>query len=295
MVGAISSAVSQAILHFLAGVLVVAVQDPLTWALHMYASSGTIRILLYEPWAQAVLHITMAVGGTLVGLRIGWEALMHHITRTSGGTTEPMELVRGGIRAAAGVAGAPWLAVQTIQFTNDLAQWIASAGFGGPGSLLTQFHSLVDPIAGTTQVGMSMIFEVIALVIAVVLVLLIFLMSMVRTVEALLYGVAGPILAVGWVNEGGGTFATWWSGLLGLGMAQCVQMLMLYVSAAVIAGGMNLPGGVLTAPFLMIASLWVAYKSPDFVQRFLYHTGAGSAVGSVANTASQVGIRMLIK
>jgi len=59
---------------------------------------------------------------------------------------------------------------------------------------------------------MSVVFEVIALIIALVLVPLIFLMSMVRTVEALLYGVAGPVLAEGWVNEGGGTFATWWSG-----------------------------------------------------------------------------------
>lgn len=281
----------QTFMGFLRSILVNTMQGPLTWALHMYASTGTIHILLYQPWAQAVLHISTAIGATLVGLRIGWDALMQHITRTSGGTSDPMELVRGGIRAAAGVIGAPWLAVQAISFTNDVANWIASAGFGGPGALLTQFHSMLAPVAGATQVTTSFFFTLIALAISIVLVLLIWVLSLIRTIEALLYGLAGPVLAVGWLNEGGGTFATWWSGLLGVGMAQCVQMLMLYVSAAVVVGGSNLAGSVLTAPFLMLAALWVAYKAPDFVQKFLYHTGTGGAVGGVANTVTTTLIR----
>lgn len=295
MVGAIVAAVTQAILSVLAAILVAAVQKPLTWALQMYANTGTIHILLYEPWAQAVLHTTMWVGGSLVVLRVGWEAFNHHLTRVSGGTSEPMELVKGTIRACAGVGAAPWIAVQTIQFSNDLAKALAGSGFGGPGFLLGQFHSLIDPLAGATQLSMSIIFELVALVLGVVFVLLIWMMSMVRTVEALLYGMAGPILAVGWVTEGGGTFSTWWSGLVGLGMTQCVQMVMLYVAGAVVAGGMGSFGDVALAPFLLVASLWVAYKAPDFVQRFLYHTGAGGALGSAANTAAQVGIRMLVK
>jgi hypothetical protein len=284
----------QAFMELLRSILVTAVQGPLTFALHMYASTGTIRILLYQPWAQDVLHISTALGATLVAMRIGWEALMQYITRTSGGTSDPMELVRGGIRATLGVVAAPWLAVQTIAFTNDLAKWIASAGFGGPGALLTQFHSFITPIAGSAQFVSSLVFTAIALAISIVLVLLIWVLSMIRTIEALLYGLAGPVLAVGWVNEGGGTFATWWSGLLGVGMAQCVQMLMLYVSAAVVAGGSNIAGSVLTAPFLMVAALWVAYKAPDFVQRFLYHTGTGGAVGGVANTVTTTLIRNAI-
>ena len=203
------------------------------WILGQFVTAGFTRVLLHNPWAQALVLLAQALAGALLGLRLTWEIFQHHIVRGQGTPSDVLGTVRNAAIAAFSIFAFPWLSVRVILFGNDLSMAIVGVLGTQTSNLGSGLGNLVATALGGMAVTGGLLAPILAvvaaviLVVCVVLLLLIFVQAMIRTVEAFVAGVVGPVMAVGWVSESGGTAAVWWRSLVVLAMAQAVQTLLL--------------------------------------------------------------------
>lgn len=270
------------------------------WLMEQFADAGYTRVLLDNPWAHGLVLLAQGVAVSVLGLRLAWEAFQQRVLREQGQTTDVMGLVRNAGIAAFSIFAFPLLSVRLILFGNDLSRAVVEV-------LGSQVSTLGDAIANAlgraltmapaTTAGMGpsgvvilgVLFALIGLVVVVLLVL-IFIQAMIRTVEAFVAGVIGPVLAVGWMSDGGGTAALWWRSLVILCLSQSVQLMLLYLSTAIsLAPGLPVD----LRPFLFLATLWVTFRTPHMLQEYAYHSGVGSGVSAAGNVAVSVATRML--
>ena len=267
------------------------------WILGQFVTAGFTRVLLHNPWAQALVLLAQALAGALLGLRLTWEIFQHHIVRGQGTPSDVLGTVRNAAIAAFSIFAFPWLSVRVILFGNDLSMAIVGVLGTQTSNLGSGLGNLVATALGGMAVTGGLLAPILAvvaaviLVVCVVLLLLIFVQAMIRTVEAFVAGVVGPVMAVGWVSESGGTAAVWWRSLVVLAMAQAVQTLLLYTSVAIVTAS-GVP--VYLAPFLLLAALWVTYKAPHMLQEYSYHSGVGGAAGGGGSMAANLVVRKLV-
>lgn len=267
------------------------------WILGQFVTAGYTRVLIHNPWAQALVLLAQALAGALLGLRVTWEILNHHIIRSQGSPSDVIGTVRNAAVAAFSIFAFPWLSVRLIEFGNDLSTSIVAVLGTQTNNLGSGLGNLVATALGGMAATGGMLAPILAvvaaiiLVVCVVLLLLIFIQAMIRTVEAYVAGVIGPVMAIGWVGEGGGTAAAWWRSIIVLAMAQAVQTLLLYTSVAIVTES-GVP--VYLAPFLLLATLWVTYKTPHMLQEYAYHSGVGGGMASGGSMAANLVLRKLV-
>ena len=267
------------------------------WILGQFVTAGYTRVLIHNPWAQALVLLAQALAGAILGLRLTWDILNHHIIRAQGSPSDVVSTVRNAAIAAFSIFAFPWLSVRVVEFGNDLSGSIVSVLGTQTSGLAAGFGRLVSAVlVGTAATGgaalpVLAVVAAIILVVCIVLLLLIFLQAMIRTVEAFVAGVIGPVMATGWVSESGGTAAVWWRSLIVLAMAQAVQTLLLYTSIAIVTAS-----GVPTylAPFLLLGALWVTYKTPHMLTEYAYHSGVGGGMASGGSMAANLVMRKLV-
>lgn len=267
------------------------------WILQQFVTAGYTRVLIDNPWAHALVLLAQAVAGALLGLRLTWEIFQHHIVRGQGTPSDVIGTVRNAAIAAFSIFAFPWLSVRVILFGNDLSTSIVAVLGTQTNTLGSGLGNLVATALGGMAVTGGMLAPILAVVAAVilavcvVLLLLIFVQAMIRTVEAYVAGVLAPVMAVGWVSESGGTAAAWWRSIIVLAMSQAVQTLLLYTSIAIVT-----QSGVPTylAPFLLLATLWVTYKTPHMIQEYSYHSGVGGGMASGGSMAANLVIRKMV-
>ena len=286
--------VLDAIGHLLAAVPV--------WILQQYTNAGYIRVLLTNPWAHSLVLLSQAVAVSVLGLRLAWEAFHQHVLRSQGQTTDTMGLIRNAAIAAFSIFAFPPLSVRLIQFGNDLAtnvMQLLGAQVGSLGSGIGQMlggavglgAAAAGPVGGAGgALAFALLFVIVSLLATVVLVL-IFFQGMVRTVEAFAAGVLAPVMAVGWMADGGGTASVWWRSLLVICTSQAVQIMLLY-SATAISLAPGVPAYL--RPFLFLATLWVVYKTPHSLQEYAFHSGVGGGAAGAGNMAASVALRMML-
>ena len=276
----------QTIVAGVLGFLIQAVLAPLNGILAAFAAAGELHNLTTEPWAQNLIAGSQAVAGAILAVRTAWDAFQLATLRTEGAPTDPGALLKRVALTAGAIAAGPWLAVQAMVAGNLLAGAVAHAGLGVG---LTDLAGNLSSLTATLQV--ADLWEPLLLLIGVVVIVLCFIQSIVRTIEMTLAAILAPVMALGFLS-GGGAADVWFKEVVVLAGSQAVQLLLLYMASAllvspVVAGG---PQGFL-GPFFFLGACWVAWRTPQLLRQYAYHTGAGAAAG----TAVAMAVRLLTK
>lgn len=276
----VSSLAGSAMSGFLSWLL-RAVTAPAQWALNMLATSGELHYLWGAPWAQHFILAAQAIAGTLLAVRVAWDAFQLATLRAEGAPTDPGGLFKRAAMAACAIVAGPWLAEQMLLAGNAIAQMVAHLG------LATSIPSgLLGPQAGAAAV-VGLVLSIVLLAVGLILVLLCFCQSMVRSIEMLLAALLSPVFALGFMSDNGGMASAWFTETLILACTQAVQITLLYVGATFVVspGAAGTLGIALLRPFLFVAACWVAFRTPHVLRQYVYHSGAGGATSSVASSA----------
>ncbi|KKM13036.1 hypothetical protein SY88_00245 [Clostridiales bacterium PH28_bin88] len=269
--------------------LVSSMLAPLNWLLSIFSSAGALRDLTYQPWAQNLIAGAHGIAAALLALRVAWEALQMASLRAEGAPTDPGALLKRTVMAAAAIFGGPWVARQMIFVGNSLASGVAHAGLGvglDQLDLGALFAYAADPS--------NFIWMLLLTIPAVILLILVFFQGLVRTIEITLAAIISPLAALGYIS-GGGMADVWWREVMVVSTSQAVQMLLLYMGAALLVA--PAPWNSVQAnmgPFLFVATLWVAVRTPVILRNYAYSTGISSIAGGVGHTASYVALSRLM-
>lgn len=260
---------------------------PLQQMVKLISTVGGLKNYFDAPWLVYLIHMSQVFAGTLLGVALAWQAYHLYIMRTNGDGGNPTDLLVKAVYGAVGIVLYPWAARYMIPFANGLAGMVAKAPFGS--SLPDMSANLQSTISTSLQTDVDMFLVPILLLIGLVLLIIIFIQSLIRTVELIVIGVIGPVCSVGWMGNGGVAMA-FWRELITLGMSQVVQIMMLWITSALVAAPSQSVSHAILTPFMLIASLWVTYKTPSLLRQWTYHTGVGQAAGSGASTAIHVAL-----
>lgn len=274
------SAIVSAVLAYLIQIVLAPLNDILV----AFAAAGALHNLTTEPWAQNLIAGSQALAGAILAVRLAWEALQLATLRTEGAPTDPGALLKRAALTACAIAAGPWLAVQAMLAGNLLSDAVAHAGLGEGLSTLSGNLSAL-----TATLASDRIWEPLLLLGGVVIIVLCFIQAVVRTIEMTLAAILAPVMALGFLS-GGGTADVWFREIVVLSASQAVQLLLLYIAAALLVSP-AVPGTTsgFLGPFLFLGACWVAYRTPQLLRQFAYHTGTGSAAGSaVAMAASRL-------
>lgn len=251
---------------------------PLNWLLTIFASAGSIRDLTTQPWAENLIAGAQGIAVALLALRLAWEAFQMASLRAEGAPTDPGGLLKRTVMSAAAIFAGPWVARQLIYIGNLLAQAVAGAGLG-VGLENLDLASMFNLAAGAP------LHTLILAVPAVILLILVFFQALIRTIEITLAAIISPLAALGYMT-GGGMADVWWREVVVLSTSQAVQMLLLYLSAALLVAPTQWDSAqARLGPFLFVAALWVAFRTPHILRNYAYSTGLSGAAGGIGQAA----------
>ena len=272
------------------GFLLAAINDVLAFFTGTIAREHEMALrLLDSTFVVGAIQVTQAVAGALLALKISVEVLRSYIFFGTGNPdANPAKLVKRAMYAGMMIAAGPWLARSIFGYGATLAIAVSQVPVGRIGD--NPLATWASPLQ-TATLGLGFI---LALVAMMVLWLLIYIQTIIRSVEVAFLAVAGPIMAVGLTGQDEGTWAVWWRELIVVALSQAVQMFMLTGFFAALGHMMAQPGARFNAYSMLtaIAWLWVAHKSPAVLKQFAYHTGAGSLTTTAARTGSSL-IKMI--
>lgn len=265
--------------------LVSAMLAPLNWLLSLFSSAGALRDLTYQPWVQNLVAGTQGIAMALLALRVAWEALQMATLRAEGAPTDPGTLLKRTVMAAAAIFGGPWIARQMIFFGNALATAVANAGLGVGLEQLDLSSLFVYASDSGNAIWMLLL-----TVPGALLLILVFFQGLVRTIEITLAAIISPLAALGYIS-GGGMADVWWREVMVISTSQAVQMLLLYMGTALLLAPTEwYSTQAELGPFLFVATLWVAFRTPQILRNYAYNSGVSSIAGGVGHTASYVAL-----
>lgn len=266
--------ITSVLVHYISGLLA-----PLSGMIQIFASAGGMRDLTAAPWAANLIAGAQGIAFALLALRLAWDALQQAVLRAEGGVTDPGGLIKRAAMAACAIIVAPELARQMIVVSNLLAQTVAAAGFGVGLDQLA-----IDDLLVSMPNPALLILSIIPMVVLLPLILF---QSLIRTIEILLAAIIAPFAAVSFAGDGA-MADSWWREVVILCTSQAVQVLLLYVAVASMVSPVH--WGSLAAfagPFLAVATLWVAWRTPHILRAYASGTGMQSAAGGIGQMAIQ--------
>jgi hypothetical protein len=229
--------------------------------------------VLNNPLIRSAVNLAQMIAASLLVVKVAVEALRTYILFQNGDSSaDPGGLLKRTALAAAAIGSTPWLVKTVYTFGNELA--LAVSNLSATGTQESFFNSLINLAAAPLTIS-------IIAIIALIIWILILVQTAVRGVELGLLAAVGPVMAVGLTSSNEGIFSVWWRELIVLSVTQALQTLMIkgFLSQVV-----DVSQGILGLLF-MIAWLWVAFKTPNFLRQFAYHSGLGGAIGGAAQTA----------
>jgi len=260
---------------------------PVNLFLELFADAGALQDLTTQAWATNLIAGVQGIACALLAVRVAWEALQMATVRAEGAPTDPGGLLKRTFMAGASIFAGPWLARQMIYMGNLLAQAVGSIGLG-VGLDELDLVSLLGMTQGTP------LFSLILTVPAVVLLIIIFFQGLIRTIEITLAAIISPFAALGFIS-GGGMADVWWREVMVISTSQAVQMLLVYLAAALLVAPTTFFSAQdILGPFLFIAALWVAFRTPVILRNYAYSTGVSGAAGGVAHTAGYAAAHRLL-
>lgn len=274
----------------------------LTWLGHVSVWIGDLGILQTQlPWVITAQHTLMAVAGTLLGVYIAYIALTRWVLwNESTADFDGTVLFKSILRATLyfGVSGG--LVVLVYRFGLDLGWALMGTSLtAGTHTLHGLFHNI---LSGATQmsgeIGMVLL-SVLVLALAVVLLAVIFVETLERSAELIVYLLAAPFVALGQLNPDGGTWSSWWRSLVVLSLSQAVQLLCLKGMAGTVqlipALSHRNPGGgslaTMLALLLDVGWLLVGVRGPHLLKEWSYRSGFAGMAGWVGNNVGSNAMR----
>lgn len=277
-----------AILTSIVSFLLRAILAPLNSLLGILATAGALHDLLTYPGVAGLIAGVQGVAGAILAVRVAWEAIQMATVRAEGAATDPGGLLKRTAMAAAAIFAGPWLTTEALTAGNDLAHMVASAGLGGSDLALVSQHLATY----SAHVTVDMFLSIMVFTLGVILIVLVFIQSIIRTIEITLAAIVSPIMALGFIS-GGGTADVWWREVLVLASSQAVQLTVLFLGVDLLVA--PAPGlSLFLSPYLFLGACWVAWRTPHVLRQYAYHTGVGSAAGSAGSTAANVGMKMVL-
>ena len=268
-----------------------------TWLGHVALWIGDLGILQTElPWVRTAQTTLMAVAATLLGVYLAYIALTRWILWNEGtadfdGTVLWKAIFRTLIYF--GISGS--LVVGVYQFGLNLGWVVMGTSYTAGTRTLHGFLAILE--GGTGNAGMVLL-GMLALSLAVLLLAWIFLETLERSAELVVYLLAAPFVALGQLNPDGGAWASWWRNLVVLSLSQAVQLLCLRGLAGTAqmilllhgAGGAvySLATGELGTELALLFSLgWliVGVRGPHVIREWSYRSGFAGMAGWVGHTA----------
>lgn len=295
--------VENALEHVLQSVLGAA----LTWLGHVSVWIGDLGVLQTQlPWVITAEHTLMAVAGTLLGVYVAYIALTRWILWNEGTADfDGTVLFKSILRAALyfGLSGS--LVVVVYRFGLDLGWTIMGTSLtAGTHTLHGIFRNILSGATQVTGESGMVLLGILVLALAVVLLAVIFVETLERSAELVVYLLAAPFTALGQLNPDGGTWSSWWRNLVVLSLSQAVQLLCLRGMAGttqlIPALSRQNPGGgslaTMLALLLDVGWLLVGVRGPHLLREWSYRSGFASMAGWVGgriggNAVSGVGAK----
>lgn len=233
--------------------------------------------------AQTVLDMPIVVQGigyaqgvafTLLAVKVAWDAFHIWILYSNGDPeADPKGLLIGTCKAVAIIGCLPWGVKYMYQIGSEMAMEVSQLSGVGEVNFTNLFAVMISS---------GSILLAIAVLIAAVLIIIIFIQTFIRAATLGLLAVIGPVIAVQQVG-GGQLFNMWLKELMVVCFSQAIQIFMLLAAAYAFAG--IALENVFISGLMLLGWLWATVKAPGTLKQMLYSSGAGSAAGSAAQTA----------
>lgn len=256
----------------------------------MLAAGGESLLLAHEPWVGSALAVTSSLTGGVLGLMIAYQALTDWVLWNEGTSTTQPGFFKSALRVCVYGGLGSTLAYATFRWGFEFASALMVAPIGQVisriGTMCTIAPGLTVPgiETGASGVADALVFAIGLLLLALVVGIVAFQMF-VRGAELALFVIAAPIVALGWLNPGGGAWTGWFQKLIYLSLATAVQWLCLKGMIASVSTSMiTSPTGAVPALFIMLAWGYVAYKGPHLMEQWGYRTGMGQGMGQHTRT-----------
>lgn len=293
--------VENALIHVMQSVLGAA----LSWLGHVSVWIGDLGILQTQlPWVQTAQTTLMAVAGTLLGVYVAYIAITRWILWNEGTADfDGTVLFKAILRATLyfGVSGS--LVVLVYRFGLDLGWTIMGTSLtAGTHTLHGLFANIGSVyLHAASETGLFLL-SILVLCLAIILLAVIFVETLERSAELVIYYLAAPFVALGQINPDGGTWASWWRGLVVLSLAQAVQLACLEGMAGttqlVAVMHQTLHGvptsgtlGIALALLLDVGWLLVGVRGPHLLREWSYRSGFAGMAGWAGNNAASNAMR----
>lgn len=227
---------------------------------------------------QSAIHYAQALAFTLLVLKTMNEAFQTYILYENGDPdADPGGLLVRTAQAAAIIAFMPELVKYVFEFGAKVSSDVAGLSVGKAG--IADWTFIIGAII---QSGGMVI--VIMMIIFVVMLLIVAFQATIRGAELARISILGPIMALNITSNNKSMWSSWFRQLVIICTAQAIQIFMVRGAMSLMTNEAVTGGGVV----LILGWLWVAIKTPKYLEQFAYSTGFTGAAGGAAKQAGSM-------
>lgn len=231
--------------------------------------------VLQIPLVQNGIKYAQSLAFVILVLKASNEAFQTYILHQNGDPdADPTGLLIRTGQAVAVIATSPWIVTQVFTFGTKVALDVAKLGTGKTG--VADWTYLSALILKTRGVVVPLVVIIIAICMLVVSI-----QATIRGAELALMAVLGPILALNITANNRSTWSAWFKQLVIICVSQALQIFLLQGTFALLTSGSISSDGLIQS----LGWIWVAIKSPKFVQQFAYSTGFTGTLGGAGKQA----------
>lgn len=248
--------------------------------------------LATQPWVGQATAVAAMIAGSLLALGIAKQAVTDWILWNEGTASHDQPTFwKAAMRVGVYGGASTFLALGTFRFGFQLAEALMVTPVAGTTHLLFAYVNGISSLAD----AYAILLLALLIVISVLAVLIVVLQMFIRAAELIIFVVAGPIVALGWLSPHGGVWTNWWKNLVVLSLSTAVQWLCLHgLIATVATSTLTTTAGVFVGVFEILGWAWVAITGPHLLKEFAYRTGMGSGGGTfIGGIASRSGTRII--
>ena len=244
---------------------------------------GLSQNIFNMPIVQNGIKYSQTLAFTILVIKVINEAYQTYILYQNGDPdADPTGLLVRTAQAVAVITVLPWIVSQLFMFGTKVATDVANLSSGRMSYLDWQYIKIwLNPIMGLS-------FGPIFCIIIVIMLLIVAFQATIRGAELALMSVLGPIMALNITANNRGIWSSWFRQVVIICTSQAIQIFMLAGAMSLISSQSISNKGLL----FFYGWLWVAIKSPKYVQQFAYSTGftktLGGAAKNVGSTAAML-------
>lgn len=240
---------------------------------------GTSIKVLEMPLVKNGIFYAQALAFTILVVKVMNEAFQTYILYQNGDPdADPSGLLIRTAQAVAVIASSHWIIVQIFTFGSKVALDVARLGTGQTGA--ADWGTIIGTIIVTNGIAILIVGAIL-----LICLLIVAFQATIRGAELALMAVVGPILALNITSNNRNVWSSYFKQLLILCVSQALQIFMLEGAFALVLSDIFAePSGIL----LVLGWIWVAIKTPKFLQQFAHSTGFTGAVGGGAKQAGSM-------